>query len=657
MESSITIKRCRIVFVRRGGWRWGASCRDLAQWAMQGLPELIARRIQELAGSEVDVEIDSPLRIDVSISQRLLMDSLTGFVTSGSSTAALSDLMVSRIGYSIRRSLLPVINHNQSSIIPRVESLAATINESRYIQPANDAGCLLINLLIQFRRNGALAPLLLRLSPQILTLWHDVLAETQHLGTSEYVADLRRTMGIIGDFDSESSESALPTVESIVQRFSKSARNDWNTQTVLRYRIATMVEILVLSGRSLTDQIVQSAIERYLPLATAGRRELNSRGEETVARARARKSLLSEPTHNANRLAQREQLTQLSRSLGNPQIHITSVLPFLLLRPLADMRYLDTLGASLEAAGISDLAPAFAAALAYKVLEPPHRNWRRSPGVRKTASAFAGVLDEVPDSSPYDLASQADGFVSALNAVLAHAVTSGRESDQPLFISRVETKPFDAYFLSDIYGMFPIAMKVSKDEILELLGHCESALLLLEANAANPQFLADLNSRGHRFLISVPPTRQESLRIIRGKNRGRWWTNDAVTSPVRLAKQADRLANAAHSASKLVTGICSERRAIPNAIDRQLENSLAHAASTALAQIAWDLWRDRELTDSMLALERFADLDASVQFTNAEVRVRLPLGRRSMDLWDHGLLQDVVGVPWLGNRIVTFSKG
>ena len=169
--------------------------------------------------------------------------------------------------------------------------------------------------------------------------------------------------------------------------------------------------------------------------------------------------------------------------------------------------------------------------------------------------------------------------------------------------------------------------------------------------------LAELHRRGHRFLIDVPPTRGENWRAIQDRKGGRWWTNDAVTPPLKLARQAARLADAAQAASEFLAAIDKERPAVPNANDQQFEQTLTLATGVALAQIAWDLWREREPTDPMLTLERFADLDANVQFTDTEVRVRLPLGRRSMDLWEHGLLQDIVGVPWLGDRIVTFSKG
>jgi hypothetical protein len=69
------------------------------------------------------------------------------------------------------------------------------------------------------------------------------------------------------------------------------------------------------------------------------------------------------------------------------------------------------------------------------------------------------------------------------------------------------------------------------------------------------------------------------------------------------------------------------------------------------------LWRTRERTDPLLALERFGDLDAVVRFDEDRVRVRLPLGKRFRDLKETGLLEDIPAVSWLGFRRVVFSGG
>ena len=87
------------------------------------------------------------------------------------------------------------------------------------------------------------------------------------------------------------------------------------------------------------------------------------------------------------------------------------------------------------------------------------------------------------------------------------------------------------------------------------------------------------------------------------------------------------------------------------------ERTLTLAASVAAGMVAWDLWRDRERTTPLLALQRFGDLDARVRFDDEAVRVRLPLGRRHQELSRGGLLAPVRDLPWLEGRRVEFSGG
>jgi len=108
---------------------------------------------------------------------------------------------------------------------------------------------------------------------------------------------------------------------------------------------------------------------------------------------------------------------------------------------------------------------------------------------------------------------------------------------------------------------------------------------------------------------------------------------------------------------ELVQSLFVARRAVPLAPECALDRSVALAASLSLGVIAWQLWRDREVPDPVLALTRFADLECTVRFTRDAVRVKIPLGRRHTDLWQGGALADVPNVDWLGGRTLTFSGG
>jgi hypothetical protein len=89
----------------------------------------------------------------------------------------------------------------------------------------------------------------------------------------------------------------------------------------------------------------------------------------------------------------------------------------------------------------------------------------------------------------------------------------------------------------------------------------------------------------------------------------------------------------------------------------ELDRVMTGAAALALGQIGWLLWSEEEPTDPLLALARFVNLSARVQFQEEQVRVTLPMGRRSWDLMEHRLIDDISNVPWLGNRTVVFHVG
>ena len=97
-----------------------------------------------------------------------------------------------------------------------------------------------------------------------------------------------------------------------------------------------------------------------------------------------------------------------------------------------------------------------------------------------------------------------------------------------------------------------------------------------------------------------------------------------------------------------------QERPISAAASPALERSLFVIAAAGLGMLAFRLWREREATDPVLALDRLGDLEGRARFTDAEVEVRMALGRRYLDLRDSGALRDIPGVPWLQGRVVRF---
>ena len=213
------------------------------------------------------------------------------------------------------------------------------------------------------------------------------------------------------------------------------------------------------------------------------------------------------------------------------------------------------------------------------------------------------------------------------------------------------------WILAESDGLFPIAWCVAFDNLDDVLRRFGGAPLLVPKNCAGVDILKRLDAQGLGFVTDAPPTRGERWRSIR-RPEGRWWTNILGPADGVLVAGARSLGPSSEVLAACWSELAERRLSIVPAGDEALERSLALAAGAALAEIAWTLWRtDGGGTDPLLTLERFGDLDARVRFDADQVRLALPLGKRSLDLAKHHLLDDVAGVPWLGGRVVRFSGG
>jgi len=321
---------------------------------------------------------------------------------------------------------------------------------------------------------------------------------------------------------------------------------------------------------------------------------------------------------------------------------VCAALPFLLAGPLARTGYLDAIGPALSSVELLEDAPLFAAALAYKVLGAPERGWRRTPEDNASAAVFAG-LESVPDLTGF--ARRARPALPVLDGVLALSLCRGHDPADPLLVAGVD----GGVLLVDAQGMFPVAWTAEPAGLLPHWEACGRPPVLVCSGALPAPCLRDLATAGVRFITDVRPLRDDP--VVRMPWRTPLWTSGQV--PTRLAAElpayGDRLAG-------LVDTLFTAHRAVPLADDNALEHSVTLAASLALGMLAWQLWRS-ETPDPVLALRRFADLEATVEFTPRAVRVRLPLGRRHADLWQNGALVDVHNVVWLGGRPLTFSGG
>ncbi|EMD25713.1 hypothetical protein [Amycolatopsis azurea] len=301
------------------------------------------------------------------------------------------------------------------------------------------------------------------------------------------------------------------------------------------------------------------------------------------------------------------------------------VLPFLLAGPLARTGYLDAIGPALSGVRLAEDASLFAAALAYKVL-----------GRTAAAAMFAG-LETVPDLTGF--ARLVRPALPVLDGVLALSLCRGHDPADPLLVTGVD----DGLLLVDAQGLFPIAWAPDANGLMPHWTACGEPPVLVCDSPLPPTCLRDLASAGVRFITDVLPLREDPLTRLPGRRP--LWTTGGVETRLAAELPAARL-------DDLVRALF-----VPLLPARELERTVALAASLALGMIAWQLWREREPPDPVLTLTRFADLEGTVRFTRDVVHVKLPLGRRHTDLWRGGALADVPNVVWLGGRTLTFSGG
>ncbi|HEX6354204.1 hypothetical protein [Actinophytocola sp.] len=541
--SEITVHRCVVHVVRRGGWSWGPDPRRLLQPILDSLPALIAERFEEqLEGDGPDVVITEPVRVTVRL-EHLRARGL-----------APTNIVVEPAPAAVHTTT-PTPSHS-----PDPPSIT-TPHPDSWMAPTP------ATLFAELAERGELEPLLALLPDDtlrtyLLALLEDIPAGSpidETTAAGRMVAELTRRL--------PSSSTPMPrTVDGLAQLLVA-----WPTDRP------------------------SPAPEMSSPGASA-----NAAPEATGER------------------------------------HVSSVLPFLLAGPLARIGYLDAIGPALEAVDLVAEAPLFAAALAYKVLGGVERGWRRTAEDNIAAATFAG-LESVPDLSGF--ARRVRPALPVLDGVLALSLCRGHDPAEPLLITGVD----GGLLLVDAQGLFPIAWATDVVPYWEACGRppvavCDSPL--------PPNCLRELAAAGVSFITDVRPLRDDP--VTRLPWRTPLWTSGEP--PLRLA--ADLPTHTARLA-ELVQALTVARRAVPLAEDGALERSATLAASLGLGAIAWTLWR----ADPVLALTRFADLEATVHFAPDAVRVRIPLGRRHADLLRSGALTDVHDVVWLAGRTLTFSGG
>ncbi|WP_410667675.1 hypothetical protein [Amycolatopsis sp. cmx-4-68] len=549
----ITVHRCAVRVVRRGGWSWGPDPRGLVQRVLDALPELLAAEFDEyLTGDGPDVEITEPVRLTVRLSAR-----------GGGGLAPAGLVLGSVVDRGAPPDPVPVLPADSEPAPDRLGEGPGPVED---LPEAT-----VFTLFEELAARDELAALLALLPGETLRRYLSALLS----GPGGEPAD-----SFVG---APPSGLLAALVAELARRLS------------LPRPPATRAELAELV-RSLTGAGAATPVSGDAPAGA----------------------------------------TAVPRPEG--ETRVGSVLPFLLAGPLARTGYLDAIGPALSGVDLLGDAPLFAAALAYKVLGAPQRGWRRTPEDEATAAVFAG-LDSVPDLTAF--ARRAGPALPVLDGVLALSLCRGHDPAEPLLVAGVD----DGLLLVDAQGLFPLAWASTVDGLLPHWEACGRPPVLVRDGSLPPTCLRDLAAAGVRFITDARPLRDDPLTRLRWRTP--LWTTGGVEPRLAAEFPAERL-------DELVRVLFVEHRAVPVAGERALEHSVALAASLALGMIAWQLW---EGESPVLALTRFADLEATVRFTRDAVRVKVPLGRRHTDLWRGGALADVPNVVWLGGRTLTFSGG
>jgi hypothetical protein len=678
--TDIVVRRCTVRVVRHGGWSWGPQPRRLVDQVLDSLPGLIAGQLAGLVpdGAGEDVEITEPVRIVVSLT--------------------LADLLAGRFD-PLRHAAVTTEPLPMPAPAPEPARAASVIRppgtplpEPASAIPVPTEPATLARFLAHLFERGELGQFLALLPTETLEAWYQSLSAppAEAAGTLPGTVAFRTTPAnrLPGSTSYPATNDAGPpagTAASAVTARSRYLRDVISAiaAQASRHAAADPLQPGDLPARFRDRQPSAGPASSGPPLLRAGattaavtppraasaadaeRAAATSAGSAPAAAAAtgtasgapagtaaaAATATGTAPATTAATGQVAKAATSLERAhtdavSATADAEIASALPFLLLGPLARVGYLSALTPALQPVGLEAQTAIFATALAYTVLGSLERAWRRQPEDLIAATAFAGLAAPVPGPALTEFARVAGPALPALDAVITRALAEGHTEGQPLVLTAAD----GGQLLADREGLFPVAWADTTAGLLPVWRMFGTPPVLVAPAAAGA--LRGLTEAGASYVVATPPGRGERWRQLPPH---RLWTNDH--DDPALARHASGYRQAVDLAAQLMQALTADRAAVPLSASPALGRSLLLAAGLGLGTLAWTLWREREPTDPLLALERFSDLGARVSFEPHRVRVRLPLGPRHADLSAHGLLADVPGVPWLGGRVVEFSGG
>ncbi|MFN0251516.1 MAG: hypothetical protein ACKV2T_31870 [Kofleriaceae bacterium] len=557
--AELAIHRFRFTLARAGGASWGEDRARLFAVAQRDLPARIAEVLASRYPDDADLELHEPIRLALRVS----LAELAAACRSNDALTALAERVVGE--WSTSSSPVAETERATSPAESAARETPASQHAATRMLPTGAAGVdAPIDVVIAWSRRGELDAALASLSVAALRMWLAWLEPAHHLAHAPMAA----------------LDDARVLRDAITARVA----------TIAGARDASM---RAAAGRSPPDATSEAARRDVVPVS-----------ESHVDTPRTDRSATSE-----NAPARR---TPRAARTFSPAIVDGDALPFLMLRPLAQIGYLDALAAGCHGIDEPDALLWIAYQLASQIAPP------------STAAAFAG---EQEPPRPISDAIVRDALAPATR-VAARAVLDGHTHDRPLVLCRVR----DALALVDPDGLLPIAMAPTLDELAAIAAPI-APVLAVPLDTAEPVLLRALDARGWRFITDAPPTRGEHWHRV-----GRLWSNDrAASAPRDVLSLADDIALA-----------LGARADVPAA--------LKVAAGIALGDLAQRLWFDREPTSPQLARARFGDLTARITLEHDRVDVRIARGARQRDLDRAGFLGRH-RPPWLAERPLDIGAG
>ncbi len=642
--AEVIIHRCTLRVVRRRGWSWGPVPQQLLKAAVAALPFLIARKLGELFPDDTNTEISERVRLTIPIK-------LSELLALGSEAAVYSETNLPPSAASLDQRLIAAVARGFEKELPafKRESQALEVDEhtpdfeAEQHDSKKTQGHHVLRLLLGWKRQGELDVHLAAFTRQELEAWYSALLAT--------------TLELASKSKAVRPEVISQAVHEVMQRLEHSALD---RVSALRLVLLTVLEVGEQLQHESADEVAVQEI-----FAQVGARSDLTQDDGPIKGLREELAIeaLAETQRSQTILKLPEPaITTPAREVTTPRVtktefHVRSVLPYLLLGPLAKIGYLDALAATLEAVGLSHRAHEFATALAFKVLSPPARGWRRADEDLAVAAAFAGVEPPPAGDALAELARKLSGHLTALDSLVAYTLIKGHRPGKPLLLYHTaEETRSSGLLLVEIDGLFPVAWAPDMQGLLPTLKYFSETHLLIQHLSADVETLRGLDTYGYRFITDAPPTRGEPWRELRTP-RQRWYSNDTEAKEATLLRAAAQLAGAAEETELIWRALKVDRPSLPTDRHSELERALTLAASMALGTISLTLWQNFETVTPVLALERFGNLDGKVRFTSTAIQVHLPLGQRQRDLYEHRLLADVHDIPWLDGRTVEFFGG